>query len=187
MFKRLDSLVSEQLYCLVWCSNNSPEKRLTSNQTVSCGNSAFSNMSKAQREVFSLGCFTTCKKNQTCQLNVFKKKKRKRKTPHTSGFQTALKLLHFKTFSKKGEKKKEKKKIILRLISIVLRHCQKWSLKPTEINWSQNPPKHSKHVTLHDCMTKSSMHIKQFTETFQWDGQGLAPKAYVWMAGGRQR
>lgn len=61
----------------------------------------------------------------------------------------------------------------------------------TQANWNQlepkTPPKHSKHVTLHDCMTKSSMHIKQFTETFQWDGQGLAPKAYVWMAGGRQR
>lgn len=137
MFKRLDSLVSEQLYCLVWCSNNSPEKRLTSNQTVSCGNSAFSNMSKAQREVFSLGCFTTCKKNQTCQLNVLKKKKRKRKTPHTSGFQTALKLLHFKTFSKKGEKKKEKKNHP----AIDLNRIKTLPKMITQANWNQLEPK----------------------------------------------
>lgn len=145
-------------------------------------------MSKAQREVFSLGCFTTCKKNQTCQLNVFlKKKKKKKKNPTHIRFPNSTETSPFQDILKKRGKKERKKKIILRLISIVLRHCQKWSLKPTEINWSQNPPKHSKHVTLHDCMTKSSMHIKQFTETFQWDGQGLAPKAYVWMAGGRQR
>lgn len=41
---------------------------------------------------------------------MYLKKKRKRKTPHTSGFQTALKLLHFKTFLKKGKKKKKEKK-----------------------------------------------------------------------------
>lgn len=31
---------------------------------------------------------------------------------------------------------------------------------------------------LQDFMTKRLMHIKQFTEAFQWDGQSLAPRAY---------
>lgn len=130
MFKRLDSLVSEQLYCLVWCSNNSPEKRLTSNQTVSCGNSAFSNMSKAQREVFSLGCFTTCKKNQTCQLNVFKKKK---KNPTHIRFPNSTETSPFQDILKKREKTKHP--------AIDLNRIKTLPKMITQANWNQLEPK----------------------------------------------
>lgn len=73
---------------------------------------------------------------------------------------------------------------ILRLISITLRDCQNNYSSLLKSLQSKNI---LKNVMLQDFMTKRSMHIKQFTEAFQWDGQSLAPRAYGgWgWAGGR--
>lgn len=64
---------------------------------------------------------------------------------------------------------------ILRLISITLRDCQNNYSSLLKSLQSKNI---LKNVMLQDFMTKRSMHIKQFTEAFQWDGQSLAPRAY---------
>lgn len=45
------------------------------------------------------------RKTKPANEMYLKKEKEKEKNPHTSGFQTALKLLHSKTFSKKKKKK----------------------------------------------------------------------------------
>lgn len=96
-----------------------------------------------------LGCFTTCKKNQAHQRNMYY-------TKHTSCFQTALKHLH--------QTIQDIQKGILRLISITLRDCQNNYSSLLKSLQSKNI---LKNVMLQDFMTKRSMHIKQFTEAFQ--------------------
>ena len=164
--KRLDRLVGDPLHCSMWCSNKSKgftAMRLSAVETIS------------QKHVSGpggallLGCFTTCKKNQAHQRNMYY-------TKHTSCFQTALKHLH--------QTIQDIQKGILRLISITLRDCQNNYSSLLKSLQSKNI---LKNVMLQDFMTKRSMHIKQFTEAFQWDGQSLAPRAYGgwgWAGGG---
>lgn len=60
----------------------------------------------------------------------------------------------------------------------------------TQAYWNHLESKNIlKNVMLQDFMTNRLMHIKQFTEAFQWDGQSLAPRAnggWEWGVGERK-
>lgn len=62
-----------------------------------------------------------------------------------------------------------------------IKRWPKWWLKPSEITLSKKKHSQKCHVTR---LTIKLMHIKQFTEAFQWDGKILAPRAYGGGVGG---
>lgn len=144
---RLEKLLVDPLQCSVWCSNKT---KGTQRWDCRLRKQCFLNRASDPGDVLLLGCFTTCRKTRLTRDARYY-------TKHISCLQTVwnISIRQFKTF----------KSYPAFELSYIKRR-QKWWLKPAKMSqktfWK---------MSCYKTMTVRLMHIKQFTEAFQWDGK----------------
>lgn len=99
--------------------------------------------------VLLLGCFIVCEKNQAHQRNAWGKKKK-----------------HIPKKHRHISIRVDIQKCILHLISITVRYCKNNYSSLLKLFRVKNI---LKNVMLQDFRTNRLMHVKQFTEAFQWE------------------